>query len=207
MISSRSWRSRTVHDQIPRRGSVVLHGPLSAWPSSRQVTCITPMPGPISLNDASCTCIVLFLNMSAWLAACLSSISARPRHHAPATLTKSASVAKQAAKRTMSWLFHAASTSATSASASFRFTAAIVGQPGRDPPSSTSHSPRSRPALMVKATSGPWPDSPSARHSVEAPFAGDAFEFVQAAVLERHAGAGDEVFDGAGDEHFPGLCV
>src|SRR5215471_14679441 len=47
----------------------------------------------------------------------------------------------------------------------------------------------------------------SVRHSVEVPLAGDAFEFVLAAVLEGYAGAGDEVFDGAGDEYLSRLCV
>ena len=44
------------------------------------------------------------------------------------------------------------------------------------------------------------------RRAIDVPLVGNAFELVLAAILEADARAGDQVFDGAGDEHLAGVC-
>ena len=75
-------------------------------------------------NAASRNRIVLFLNLPACCRARFCPISSRPRHQAPRTLTKSASSAKRAANRLISWPFQAASISATRGETSASFTCA-----------------------------------------------------------------------------------
>src|SRR5919198_2940692 len=53
----------------------------------------------------------------------------------------------------------------------------------------------------------PWRLSSCGIDGVEAPIAGDALQLVRAAVFEGETRAGDEVSDGARDQHLAGFCV